>query len=60
VPDLGLVKRAGPFDLDDGKEELKELYLELPEWAEPGDYDIRITVSSKDIERTLHRVFTIE
>jgi hypothetical protein len=59
VPDLGLVKRAGPFDLDDGDEVLKDLYIEIPEWAEPGEYYIRIDISNDEVKRVVHRVFTV-
>jgi len=59
VPDLGIMKRAGPFDLDSGDNELKNLYIEIPEWAEPGDYYIRIDISNDEIQRVIHRVFTV-
>ena len=59
VPDLGVRKRAGPFDLDDDDDELRNLYIEIPEWAEPGDYYIRIEISNDDVQRVVHRVFTV-
>ncbi|MBW2995592.1 hypothetical protein KY312_04525 [Candidatus Woesearchaeota archaeon] len=59
VPELGVRKTAGPFDLDDGDEELKNLYIELPEWAKPGEYYIRIEISNEELHRVLHRSFEI-
>jgi hypothetical protein len=59
VPDLGVYRRAGPFDLDSGDKELRQLYIEIPEWAKPGDYTIRIDISSDKVQRVLHRVFTV-
>lgn len=59
VPDLGIVRTVGPFDLDDGDEQLKNVYLEIPEWAKPGDYTIRISISNRQVDRTVHRLFTV-
>ncbi|MBW3011788.1 hypothetical protein KY311_01250 [Candidatus Woesearchaeota archaeon] len=59
VPDLGIHMRAGPFDLDDNDDISKELFMEIPEWAQPGDYTIRIDVSNDQIQRVIHREFTV-
>ena len=59
VPELGLRRSAGPFDVDSNRDELKRIYIELPEDVAPGDYDIRIGISNDDFQRFIHRVFTI-
>ncbi|MBR9692029.1 hypothetical protein GOV06_04535 [Candidatus Woesearchaeota archaeon] len=55
IQDLGIRAASETFDLD-GREELsKEIYMEIPEWAAPGYYDIRITISNDYLRRIIHR-----
>ena len=59
VPELGIFRRAGPFDLDTDDRIMKQIEVEIPEWAQPGDYTIRIDVSNDNIQRVIHREFTV-
>ena len=60
IPELGIKKSSRYFDLDDNHEETKVLVIELPEYTEPGMYDVRITVSNDDnIHRVKHRLFRL-
>lgn len=59
ILDLGVRRRIGPFDLDEGDEVNKRVNLEIPRYAAKGVYDIRITVSNDEIRRVIHREFTI-
>ncbi|MEE9525439.1 MAG: PKD domain-containing protein, partial [Candidatus Woesearchaeota archaeon] len=59
VQELAIRAVVGPFDLDDGDEESKHLYLEIPGNVSPGNYDIRITYSNDNARRVIYREFTI-
>ena len=61
IPELGIRKRVGPFDIDDNDAIDKEIYLTLPDDVEPGDYIVKIitTNSNQDIRRVKHRYITI-
>ncbi|MBI4453305.1 PKD domain-containing protein [Candidatus Woesearchaeota archaeon] len=63
IPELGVKKSAGPFDLDEGDETTKILYLQLPYDAPQGEYDIRVVINNDGddkIHRIKHRKITIE
>ncbi|MBT4540841.1 PKD domain-containing protein [Candidatus Woesearchaeota archaeon] len=63
VPELGIRKTAGPFDVSDGQEITKILYLEVPYYAQQGEYDIRVTINAdgdEKIHRIKHRRFIVE
>ena len=63
IPELGVKKSAGPFDLDQGDETTKILYLQLPYDAPQGEYDIRVVINNDGddkIHRIKHRKITIE
>jgi hypothetical protein len=55
VPELGIFRRAGPFDLKRGETETKSVFLEIPVAAKKGSYELRITVGNDDIKRIKHR-----
>lgn len=61
IPELGIRKRVGPFDIDDNDAIDKEIYLTLPDDVEPGDYIIKIitTNSNQDFRRVKHRYITV-
>ncbi|MBW2996346.1 PKD domain-containing protein [Candidatus Woesearchaeota archaeon] len=59
IQELAVRDNVGPFDLDEGDEESKNLYLEIPEYAEPGIYDIRITYSNDLLRRVIYREITV-
>ncbi len=46
-------------DIDDGKEKTKTLYLELPEDAKPGVYDIKIDAGNSRVKRSIYREITV-
>ncbi len=48
-------KRIGPFDLDIGESVSKPFYMDIPEDAAPGKYDMRITISNDFVRRVKHR-----
>jgi PKD repeat protein len=55
IPELGIRRTAGPFDLSDGQEITKMLYLEIPYSAAKGEYDIRVTINA-DGDEKIHRI----
>ena len=57
--DLEEYRTAGPFDVEDNQEETAQLYLDIPNNAEPGTYDIRIIVSNDNFRHIEHRTITI-
>jgi len=60
VPELGIRKGFGSFNLGVGKEVTRVIPMEIPYWAWPGDYSVRYTFSTDKIRRVKHRDFTIE
>lgn len=61
IPEIGVRKRVGPFDIDDNDAIDKEIYLTLPDDVEPGDYIVKIitTNSNQDFRRVKHRYITV-
>lgn len=61
IPEIGVRKRIGPFDIDDNDAIDKEIYLTLPDDVEPGDYIVKIitTNSNQDFRRVKHRYITV-
>ena len=59
IPDLGVRRTAGPFKLKQGKTATRHVYMELPYYSAPGEYDIRISVSSNEIRRVKYRWITV-
>jgi hypothetical protein len=60
IADLGVRRSIGLVDIDPDDSTNKDIYIEIPEWAEPGDYDVRITVSNDDLRRVVYRIMTVE
>lgn len=60
IPDLGIRRSVGPVDIDVDDSINNDVYIEIPDWAQPGDYDVRITVSNDDIRRVIYRIMTVE
>jgi len=58
VPELGVRRSIGPFDLDKDETMSKSVYLPLPE-AEAGEYDVRVIVGNEAIKRAKHRYMYI-
>ena len=59
VQELGLRKSTGYFTLKKGDAISKTLILEIPEYAEQGNYAIRIEVYSNGVKRIIYRDFFI-
>ncbi|MBW2980934.1 PKD domain-containing protein, partial [Candidatus Woesearchaeota archaeon] len=60
VPELGIWKKIGPFDLDEGDKVTREVVLDIPDDIEPGEYVARIVVSNGKTRRVVHRHIIIE
>ncbi len=59
IPELGLRRKAGPFDVSVNERESKTLLLEIPDWAEEGDYIVRFEFGNDDTRRIVHRPIEI-
>ena len=51
VPELDIASRVGPFSLDDGEQATKNIMLEIPYDADPGEYDLRVTLANENVWR---------
>ncbi len=58
IPELGVRRVIGPFDLHKKDTLTKSWYMPLPE-ALPGEYDVRVIVGNEDIVRAKHRYMYI-
>gem|GEM_PF-4243335 len=52
-------KRIGPFDVDVGREVSRTVPFYVPQDAQPGKYDLRITMSNDFVRRVKHREFEV-
>jgi len=60
VYDLGITRSVGSFDLHTDDEVTKTLILDIPYYAYPGEYPVRITVSGDGVnKRVVHRYFNV-
>lgn len=63
IPELGVWRRAGPFDIDYYDEEVRRILLEIPQHLPESffeqDYILRVTVSNDDYKNTFHRIITL-
>jgi len=59
IYDLGLKRSIGPFDLDEGDNTHKQLYIEIPYDTEPGEYHVRVVASNDDVTHVAHRVIEV-
>jgi len=50
----------GPFDFEYGDSLYRELYIDIPNDAPPGEYPIRITFSNPNVKRVKYRFLTIK
>lgn len=60
IYELGISKSVTGFDIDEQDMASKRLYLEIPEYAPPGIYNLRIVVSNDQFRRVVNREFIIE
>jgi hypothetical protein len=59
IYDLGTILQTNSFDLDDGDNDGKFLFWDVPSYVEPGNYWARVTVSNDDVRKVKHRVITV-
>lgn len=55
LPELGVRRRLGPFDVSVNERESRTLVLEIPDWAEEGEYMLLLELGNDDVRRILHR-----
>ncbi|MEM4369148.1 MAG: carboxypeptidase regulatory-like domain-containing protein, partial [Candidatus Woesearchaeota archaeon] len=55
IPELGIRKSIGPFDLGQGERMSKTVYLELPNALKEKNYWLRLNIYSNEVRRTIHR-----
>lgn len=60
VPELAIYSRTRRFELEQGETEVEELYLDVPRWAQPGEYQVRFSISSDETRRIKHRPIFVE
>ena len=60
ILDLDVYDTAGPFDIDEDERAIKSLVLQIPEYAEPGYYYVRISISNNEVRRVVYREFIID
>ncbi len=58
IQELAVMDSVGPFDLDEGDEITQTLNLEIPDYAS-GEYVVRLTISSNNVHRIVHRFITV-
>ena len=59
IPDLSLRAPSGPYSLKKNSPISKVLFLEIPYYAEPGIYYIRLTATSNSDSTAKHRIIEI-
>ena len=59
VYDLGLKKSGGEFDLKSGQQKSKNLVLQMPYNAQPGEYLVKVTVTNSEYHESTYRLLTI-
>ncbi|MBD3249397.1 hypothetical protein GF336_05105 [Candidatus Woesearchaeota archaeon] len=60
IPQMGIVRSVGPFDLEDDEDASKRIYMDIPSDENSGKYAIRISVSNDKLRRVKYRDFKIE
>jgi uncharacterized membrane protein len=55
IPELGIKRSVGPFDVKKDEDTTKKVLIELLDDAPPGEYDIRFTLSSENFRKVRHR-----
>ena len=63
IPELAVRRTAGPFDVGEGEEITRVMQIEIPFYAQPGEYDLRVVISTDGddkVHRIKHRRIIIE
>ena len=59
IDELDIHRKIGPMELEDGERVNLRTVLDLPEWADPGEYDVRIYITDERLHRIKHRPLII-
>ncbi len=59
IYDLGLKKSGGEFNLKSGQQKSKNLVLQMPYNAQPGEYLVKVTVTNSEFHESTYRLLTI-
>lgn len=59
IPELGVKRSLGPFDVDSDSSTTRKLLLELFEDVPGGEYDVRLTLSNENFRKVRHRTVTL-
>jgi len=60
VPELGIISRLGPFDIKKGDSLHETVNLDIPEDAEPGEYYVKMVISSGNQNIVKYRPIYVE
>jgi len=55
MPEFGVKRRFGPFDLEENDARSYLVRLEVPAYVQPGEYDLRVSLYNEDLHRFKHR-----
>ena len=58
IPELG-VRKKNKFNLDSNEQASSIIPLDIPEYAEPGEYAVMVTIYDGEISRTKYRFVNI-
>ncbi len=59
IPQLGLRRSAGPFDMKSERGAARQVFLELPKDAAEGEYNVRVVMSNDDVRRVRNRPIVV-
>jgi hypothetical protein len=59
LPELGIRRASGEFDLDRGDDLTKDVVVGIPYFAWPGQHLVMVTVQNDDFHDTTHRIITV-
>ncbi len=60
IPELGIKKTSGLFDIKKNKQISKQISLDLPEGIDAGEYDVKITVSNDVVYNVAYRTVGVK
>ena len=60
IPELGVYKRIGPFNLEKGDKTSRIISLEIPDYAQAKEYDVRIEIGENgELQRVKNRFIKV-
>jgi len=59
IPELGVRRHEGTFDLSIGETDTAVVRLEIPDGVEPGEYDVHIAAGNDEVQRFRNRFIDI-